>query len=247
MNYFSSDTVKAAQSLLKRLDEIEAAIALKDRKALAKKLLASERKASVAIWKRSKSKRQKQFDTSSIPANLRWITDEFIDELRTLTERLHSFEITNADWEDEFQILLARYSQAGYMAGANSATPSTVALDMMTDFLDGQFSWLSDFRAEIQDEEEWQEGWTTRAESYALSIKVPYWNGEIKMLPLPAMPAQGTQCLNNCGCSWRIETIDEGKGDYDCYWERSKDDSCQTCLEREAQWSPIEIRGGMLQ
>lgn len=244
MNYSSSETVKAAQTLLRRLDAIEASI---KSKSLAKKLLASERNASIAIWKRSKTKRQKQFDTSGIPINLRWITEEFMDELRTLTERLHSFEITNADWEDEFQILLARYAQAGYMAGADSATTSTVAIDMMTDFLDGQFSWLSDFRAEIQSEEEWQEGWTTRAESYALSIKVPYWNGEIKMLPLPAMPAQGTQCLNNCGCSWRIETIDEGKGDYDCYWERSKEDSCQTCLEREAQWNPIKIRGGILQ
>ena len=167
MNYSSSDTVKVAQALLKRLDVIEASIKAKS---LAKKLLASERNASIAIWKRSKSKRQKQFDTSNIPVNLRWITNEFIDELNTLTERLHSFEITNADWEDEFQILLARYSQAGYMAGANSATTSTTAIEMMTDFLDGQYSWLSDFRAEIQSEEEWQEGWTTRAESYALSI-----------------------------------------------------------------------------
>ena len=40
--------------------------------------------------------------------------------------------------------------------------------------------------------------------------------------------------------------VDEEKGDYDAYWVRGKRDSCQTCLERAAQWSPLEIREGVL-
>lgn len=221
--------------------------ALKQSKDSIRRLLKSNLEASKRLAKEAKQHRRKQFDTSGIRPDLRYLTDKFIKALNDLTERLHSGDITNSDWEDEFQILMAQYGQAGYMTGAGADTVAPRAVEMLVDYLDDQYSFLSDFAIEIQDEEEWKDGWSTRAESYALSIKVPYWNGEVKMLPLPAMPAQGTQCLNNCGCAWRIETLDEESGDYNCYWERSKDDSCQTCIQREADWSPLEIRGGVLQ
>lgn len=234
-----------AQFILDEMSAVGRKDAASDKKI--KKLLADTHKAAAAIWRRSKSKRNKQYDASNLPPKLRWIAQELMDQLDTLTEQLHNSEITNSEWQDEFQILMAQYAQAGYMAGADSDIVSASEITMMTDFLDGQFSFLSDFSAEIQSESEWIAGWTTRAESYALSIKIPYWNGEVDMLPLPAMPAQGTQCQNNCGCAWRVDKLDEEAGDYDAYWERSKDDSCQTCIEREAQWSPVQIRGGVLQ
>lgn len=62
------------------------------------------------------------------------------------------------------------------------------------------------------------------------------------------MPAQGTQCLENCCCKWEITTLDEKAEDYDCYWrlEPGKE-HCQTCEERAEQWNPVKIRGGVLQ
>jgi hypothetical protein len=52
--------------------------------------------------------------------------------------------------------------------------------------------------------------------------------------------------MDNCGCEWEIEVIDEDNGDYDAYWRLGKLKNCQTCLERAAQWSPLEIRGSEL-
>lgn len=59
---------------------------------------------------------------------------------------------------------------------------------------------------------------------------------------------EGTISHNsNCGCAWRIETLDAENGDYDCFWERSKEDSCQVCIQREHDWHPIGIRNWELQ
>jgi len=108
-----------------------------------------------------------------------------------------------------------------------------------------QLKYLKKFGVDIQDGAEWQRGWNSRAELYAKSIKIPYWRGAVKMLPLPAMPAQGTNCYGNCGCAWEIEELD-GEGNADAYWRRAKDDSCQVCVQREQDWSPVRIRGGVL-
>jgi hypothetical protein len=51
---------------------------------------------------------------------------------------------------------------------------------------------------------------------------------------------------SNDKCRWRIETVDAENGDYDAYWELSPVEHCQTCLERRAQWYPVQIRGGEL-
>ena len=101
----------------------------------------------------------------------------------------------------------------------------------------------------IRASKEFNKAWRARAKLYALSPKSSYYEGDVykqvgRFLPLPAMPAQGTQCHTNCGCSWRITAVDGG---YDCYWVRAKDDSCQTCVQRESDWNPIEIRNGDLQ
>ena len=65
-------------------------------------------------------------------------------------------------------------------------------------------------------------------------------------LPLPAMPRDGTsQCLSNCGCAWEIAELD-GDGNYDCTWQLGKTENCQTCRQRAADWSPLQIRDGRL-
>ena len=65
---------------------------------------------------------------------------------------------------------------------------------------------------------------------------------------LPATPKDGTtSCLYNCYCSWRIDDIDVDAGDYDAYWviDRSRD-NCPECIRRAAAWSPLRIRGGVV-
>lgn len=175
------------------------------------------------------------------------LINALIEEIRRITERMEFEHIPVKQWLEVMRALIARYSVAAMMLGQGSPVLSKAARTAVKHYVGIQFAFLDNFALVIQNAEAWENGWNSRAESYAAAIKQPYWQGKTKMLPLPAMPAEGTQCHNNCGCEWEIQEIDGKAGDYDAYWRRSKDDSCQTCLERERLWNPLEIRGGMLQ
>jgi len=111
-----------------------------------------------------------------------------------------------------------------------------------------QLDFLDNFALEIQKTDEFEAGWDARAAMYAESIKAPYWSGRTKLLPLPALPGDGTtQCKTHCHCLWSIDTLDEDAGDYDARWIRGVSDSCQTCVQRAQDWAPLRIRGGVLQ
>lgn len=156
-------------------------------------------------------------------------------------------DMTRLDaWQQEVARQLARYTQAAYLAGSGEQQPSARALAALEQDIKAQLGYLSQFATEIQDADEWKAGWNARAAMYAKSIKLPYWRGVTKMLPLPSMPTEGVQCLTNCGCSWEVVTVNEENNDYDAYWRRSKDDSCQSCVQREREWSPVQIRDGVL-
>mgnify|MGYP001593501972 CR=1 FL=1 len=182
-----------------------------------------------------------------MPNSLQWLLERLTRLVRAATDALEaSYPQGVAEWQQEISRQLARYHAASIMAGASvdSLTkPMTVAV---TQDLATQLKFLSKFGVEIQDGAQWQAGWNSRAELYAKSIKTPYWRGATKMLPLPAMPAQGTGCYSNCGCSWEVNELD-GDGNADAYWRRSKDDSCGICIQRERDWSPVRIRDGVLQ
>jgi hypothetical protein len=154
------------------------------------------------------------------------------------------------EWQQAMIRSLTTHMQAAAQAGqsvgglGSALTPAMERL--VVDALQVQFQFLARFRLVIQSNADYQRGLTSRAESYANSISVPYWRGATKMLPLPAMPREGTICLGNCGCAWDIVTVDEERGDYDCRWIRQRDDSCSTCIARESEWSPLRIRQGAL-
>lgn len=150
-------------------------------------------------------------------------------------------------WKENVTRLLIRYHIAAEVlgSGSDSLTPEGKARAQRAVTI--QLAFFEGFYLEVQTAEDFEPGWESRAKSYADAIKVPYWQGRTKLLPLPAMPAQGTQCLSNCLCFWDIQPIDEEQGDWDCYWVRGADDSCQTCIQRAADWAPLRVRGGMLE
>lgn len=188
----------------------------------------------------------RKLNLDGLPRALRWLIGSLVDALGSLFGDTQAGRLTVNQWYSLVQEKIAEYHLASFMAGNQSEIVPDKAWNGLVDQVNAQLEYLTGFKAEIQAAPEFAAGWQTRAESYAGAIKQPYWTGKTKVLPLPAMPAQGTQCMSNCGCSWDVKTIDEAKGDYDAYWRRSKDDSCQTCLEREAQWSPVQIRDGVL-
>lgn len=149
-------------------------------------------------------------------------------------------------WQRQVERLLTRYSLAAYMVGNGSSELTDAARGVVSGAVQAQLDFADGFRLDMQDAAEWQAGWEARARQYARSIKVPYWQGRTRVLPLPAMPAQGTQCLTACGCRWRIVPVDEAAGDYECYWELGKKKNCQTCIQRAREWHPLRIQGGVL-
>jgi hypothetical protein len=184
-----------------------------------------------------------------MPSNapLDWLLSRLVKLIQAATDALEqSYPHGVGDWQQEVSRQLARYHAAALLAGADTGTLSNEARVKVTADLAAQLRWLERFGIEIQDGETWKAGWNSRAASYANSIKIPYWRGAVKLLPLPAMPAEGTNCYGNCGCAWEVNELD-GDGNADAYWRRAKDDSCGVCIQRERDWSPVRIRSGVLQ
>lgn len=171
--------------------------------------------------------------------------------LRTLArigaaqDALRAGDTTPAQWADAMARALAEGHVAALRAGgADPARPAGRAV--VTQTIATQLHFLRGFQAVIEAAPQFEAGWQARAASYAQSVGAPYWRGRTKLLPLPAVPKDGsTICKGNCGCAWDIQQID-GDGNYDCTWRRGKNDSCSTCIARERVWSPLRIRNGEL-
>jgi len=183
-----------------------------------------------------------------------------VDDLESLITRLQSLIdaatgnlIDNlspaqiSEYHEVMEELLSRYHLAAYMVGAGQDVVSDKAREKILEGVANQLAFLQGFITEIEDNDTFEMGWQARARMYGESIKEPYWNGRVKLLPLPSMPGDGTtNCKTNCGCSWEVKAVNADKGDYDARWRRGLKDSCQTCIERENTWNPIRIRNGVL-
>lgn len=153
---------------------------------------------------------------------------------------------STAEYQEIMSELLTRYHTAAYLVGADADDISPAARRRIIDGVASQLAFLERFVTEIQGAEEFEAGWQSRARSYAESIKEPYWTGRTKLLPLPAQPGDGTtQCLTQCRCSWDIRKT--GNDSYRCKWVRGVTDSCQTCIQRESEWSSLMVIDGELQ
>ncbi len=182
----------------------------------------------------------------AVPNPLQFLINQLTRAIARQTAQLESDG--DADlWQRELARELTRFHTAAYMAGQGEPTMDDGAQTYVRNRVKAELGFLDNFRLDIQSAEQWQAGFNARAASYAEAIKAPYWKGATQILPLPAMPAEGTQCLNHCKCQWEIVVVDEEAGDYDGYWRRGATDSCQTCIERERRWAPVRIRGGVLQ
>lgn len=175
------------------------------------------------------------------------IIEAIADEVDELMTTLEAADISAPAWRDRMATTLARGHLAAYMAG--SGTTDLEAKDQRTvlSTVAEQFRFLDQFAVEIQDAASYQRGWNARAQMYADAVGSSYFAGAFRMWALPALPRDGsTQCLTRCNCRWEI-IEQEGEGNADAYWRLGPSESCQTCLERAAQWSPIRFRGGVLQ
>ena len=167
-------------------------------------------------------------------------------EVRKLTAVLDDGGMAVDAWRDAFAAALARYHTAAQLVGQGGGALDARGRAALTRTVQAQLGFLDKWALEIQDQAAYTLGRQARAALYAQGIGASYWRGATKMLPLPAMPRDGTsQCLSNCGCAWEIAELD-GDGNYDCTWQLGKTENCQTCRQRAADWSPLQIRDGRL-
>jgi hypothetical protein len=181
------------------------------------------------------------------PKPLERLITKLTEAIGAATGDLQDGSIDVDAWKTEMAQALTKHAAAAYLSGARQTTLNELARKRIAGDVRVQLQFLDQFAVEIQNADEFATGWTARAASYADSIKVPYWAGRTKLLPLPALPGEGSQCKTHCKCLWSIDTLDEDAGDYDATWIRNNTDSCQTCVERAQQWAPLHIRGGVLQ
>lgn len=180
------------------------------------------------------------------PAILERLIARLTEQIDDETTALELGQITPDGWQSKLKTLIERYTASAWKAGQGGAALQAPDIARIKGLVQAQAEYLDNFTIEIKDGTRWENSWNSRAQMYAESIKAPYWAAKTKMLPLPAMPTEGSQCLVRCRCSWDIVTVDSEKNDYDAYWRLGSGESCQTCSERAAQWSPLQVRGGEL-
>jgi hypothetical protein len=182
----------------------------------------------------------------NLPPSLQSLLDKLGLEVADFTLELEQQDRTVDSWQRDMESALTRYHLAAYMTGQDSPVFDRQGVATVQGLVTAQLEFLDNFATVIKSGSEWQRSWNARAAMYAESIKVPYWRGATKVLPLPAMPAEGTQCKSRCKCSWDVQELDAEAGNYDAYWRIGSGDQCQTCRQRAADWSPLQIRGGRL-
>jgi hypothetical protein len=164
-------------------------------------------------------------------------------QINQLMGALASGALSAEEWAERFSSELATYHQAALLAAGqplNDAAAAWLARNVGT-----QLQFLHDFQLVVQDADEYQAGWRARAQMYGDAIGASYEAGRTRMLPLPALPRDGTTlCLTNCKCVLDIQWIDEAKGDADVYWRMSAGESCSTCKARARLWAPLRFRDG---
>lgn len=171
----------------------------------------------------------------------------FLLDTRKLMRALSSGAESVAQWRAQFSQALAKYHTASLLVGQGNTALTDPGRRYLSRTVEAQITFLSNFALEIQDAEEFKPGWNARAALYAQGIGASYWRGATRMLPLPAMPRDGSsQCLSNCTCSWEITELD-GEGNYDCTWHLGASERhCQVCPQRAQDWAPLRIREGRL-
>jgi hypothetical protein len=175
---------------------------------------------------------------------------EMRDDALSNWQGLQSGMLSVDEWQEQQARSLLAFHYAAYLIGRDSNELSPRERAVLSKQVGKQIDYLNKF-ADVIDAE-WQgdtlkPAWQQRLLMYTRAITATYWQGATFGIPLPAYPCDGSsECLTNCGCSWRLVELDREAGDIDAYWIRGKNDSCETCRSRERNWAPLRIRGGQV-
>lgn len=152
---------------------------------------------------------------------------------------------TVANWERRMLDAIARGHAAAAIAGTaerlgvaagskllNERNLSRAERDEIRRAVADQVPYLRGFATDVQAGRLSDAQIAARAGLYAGATRATWGKARWSGAGLPAMPGDGSsECLTQCGCAWAYRD-----GAY--YWERGKNDSCPTCISREARWRP---------
>src|SRR3990167_2381954 len=183
-------------------------------------------------------------------AGMQRLYTRFQSNMDSLSEALANGELLLDDWHERMRREVRNLHAAFYQAGRGGAlTPEDQA--RLNEIIQRQWDFLGNWRNELTDAEGFTpEAIRNRARMYLYAGNASFQDAAVAALglpPLPAMPGDGsTVCLTACKCSWQIMRL-EGNGDFDCYWRLRPAEHCETCETRASLWSPIQVRGGVVQ
>lgn len=166
------------------------------------------------------------------------LTDIYSSGMQRMADNLLHGTLSLEDWHKNMKDAIRQMYAYQAAAGVNG-DQSQMRDDDWTriqDNIGAQYAYLDNFAADIEKAVE-TEGASldfipNRATLYAKSAQAEFWRQATDDADLPAYPGDGTsECLGQCGCEW---VCINGKW----HWQRGKDDSCTTCIEREQTWNP---------
>lgn len=176
-----------------------------------------------------------------------------------LADKLGNGDITVREWRTAMQTEVERLQTTSYVIGRGGIDQmSREDMDAIRREIQNQMNYLDHWAAELQPQVESHMGTLLpddvkklkdRAHMYAGSANATLTQATVTRLgmpPLPFRPGVGSQCLTNCKCDWDFELLD-GDGNWNAYWRRHVDDSCDQCIAREKACNPLEIRDGVVQ
>lgn len=113
-----------------------------------------------------------------------------------------------------------------------------------------QYARIAEFKRALDADELSPAQIHARAQSYFSAAYAGYEQGNAEargLPPLPAYPGDGsTCCVNGCHCYYRYVKL-PGENNWDVYWTLMPGiENCETCVDRAAAWSPLQIRDGIL-
>jgi hypothetical protein len=177
-----------------------------------------------------------------LKSRIRALSDDLLQESEA--GLMEAKDVTK--WRDAIAREIAAFHEATAVVGNNGMLSAPLS-KAVKNAVKTQLDYLNQFANQVVANGVFDKTARVRADMYAGALRSTFFTAKTKSLPLPAMPCEGTICHTNCQCAWEIVTIDADVGDYDCFWRRSADDSCSTCLARESIWSPLQIRAGEVQ
>jgi hypothetical protein len=148
------------------------------------------------------------------------------------------------EWQRQFEQAIIEHHAAAYFAGqgTNALTPAGDA--ELGRLLQTQLDYLAGFAEAVDALTPAQAA--ARAALSAGPLRATYARGSTTLWDLPFYPGEGTPCMGNCHCTWRVVVEDEEELNARAWWVLGSGEHCAGCRGRAAA-NPYTFRAGVLQ